>query len=457
MLPARNNFDSVVVIGTPGCVRIAQLQRALLNLQMEPAAEIYYQHLVSSAPSKHLEEGSVFNAGYLRDEVSRIKLGKRRVLVRVESPGRHVETEDLLLALGNLGDETISRYEKGLIRNPRQWYRGWCSMLEYIATELAGLDDVVLMNSVADIGVMFDKELCHNQLDALGVPVPKSIGVISSFEHLIERMREEHLSNVFLKIANGSSGSGVVAYRQSTKHCMAITSVELVGQRLFNSRKIHSYSDARTIRTIIDELSKYHLWGERWLPKATLNNKVFDMRVLVIDGCPKHIISRSSRHPITNLHLLNERSDVLSAKTKLGESAWQALISNCERAMVCAFPNSFYGGLDVAVSPNFTDSAILEVNAFGDQLNDCLHNGEDTYTTEINNILRTTRSPWSNCKGLRTSLQEDAHSSLRQEDGSSLQEDAHGSLHQKHGSSLKQDAQNLLQHAGGDSEYALRT
>lgn len=327
-----------------------------------------------------------------------------RVLLRIESPGRHLDTEECLLALGNqLGEERtaadnkrlVPPFEKGLIREPRLWYRGWCSMLDAIAAEIAGLNNIICMNSISDIKVMFDKELCNQRLSAIGVRVPKGLGVIKSYDHLLARMRDLNISRVFLKVANGSSGSGVVAYRHNDSRCEAITTVEISGQDLYNSRRIRSYSDTASIRRLIGKLGEHHLWAEEWLPKASLQNKTFDLRVLVIDGKAHHVVVRSGKYPITNLHLLNERSDVSALRDKMRKRAWNAMLESCERTMLQAFPNSFYGGIDVAISPSFAEHAILEVNAFGDQLNDCTYDGNDTYTAELLALLSTTRKPWS--------------------------------------------------------------
>jgi hypothetical protein len=45
------------------------------------------------------------------------------------------------------------------------------------------------------------------------------------------------------------------------------------------------------------------------MPKAGIDGRTFDLRVLVIAGRARHAVARLSRGPMTNLHLLNERGD----------------------------------------------------------------------------------------------------------------------------------------------------
>jgi hypothetical protein len=47
------------------------------------------------------------------------------------------------------------------------------------------------------------------------------------------------------------------------------------------------------------------------------------------------------------------------------------------------FPGSLYAGVDIAISPNFAEHHVLEVNAFGDLLPGLLHQGLDTYEAEV--------------------------------------------------------------------------
>ncbi len=77
----------------------------------------------------------------------------------------------------------------------------------------------------------------------------------------------------------------------------------MAGDRLVNSLRVRSYGTEEEVAALIDMLAPDGLHVERWLPKATLDGRVFDLRVVVIGGEPTHAVVRTSRTPMTNLHL----------------------------------------------------------------------------------------------------------------------------------------------------------
>jgi hypothetical protein len=123
------------------------------------------------------------------------------------------------------------------------------------------------------------------------------------------------------------------------------------------------------------------------VPKAGLDDRTLDLRVVVIAGRARHAIVRLSRSPITNLHLLNDRADPAAVRRRMGDAAWADAMRTCERAMRC-FPGSLHGGVDLLVTSDFRRHAILEVNAFGDLLPGVLSEGLGTYEAEIATMFR---------------------------------------------------------------------
>jgi D-alanine-D-alanine ligase-like ATP-grasp enzyme len=59
----------------------------------------------------------------------------------------------------------------------------------------------------------------------------------------------------------------------------------------------------------------------------------------------------------------------------------------CEAA-AALFPNSLYCGIDLLIRPDYQQHAILEINAFGDLLPGTTWNGFDTYTSEVQAMLK---------------------------------------------------------------------
>ncbi len=323
-------------------------------------------------------------------------------VVRIESPGRDWEVEKAILLLGTdeEDDESYDRlsrgavgaltFDRGEILCPRQWYLGYRRALRRIEEQLAACPHHLLLNAPAEIAVMFDKPACHVRLRDRGVPVPRSLGVVGSYAELRERMAAEGCRRVFVKLAHGSSASGVVAYETDGRRHQAFTTAEAVRSRgalhLYNSRRVRRYRDTLEIAEIVDALCRHHVHVEEWLPKAGVEGKAADLRVVVIAGRARHTVVRRSRGPITNLHLLNERADAEALRGRMTETAWAALRTTCERAAAC-FPATLYCGLDVLVTPDLHHHAVLEVNAFGDLLPGLCDGGEDTYEAEIRAAL----------------------------------------------------------------------
>jgi hypothetical protein len=247
-----------------------------------------------------------------------------------------------------------------------------------------------LMNSPSDIAVMFDKVKCHELCTQHQVSVPKSLGNVASFDELSARMQAMETRRVFVKLAHGSSASGVVALATNGVVWQAKTTVELVQMgsavMLYNSRKIRCYRDLQSITTIIDTLCRDRVQVEVWVPKAGISNRTFDLRVVAIAGQAQHAIVRLSKSPIANLHLKNQRSAPTDLIAKMGDVAWEAALKTCEQA-ARIFPDSLYMGIDLLIPIGFKQSLVLEVNAFGDLLPDVIHHGMDTYTTEIMAVL----------------------------------------------------------------------
>ncbi len=368
-----------VIVGTPGDRRVGLFQAALAARGHPPADVVPYRDLL-------------LGKAYLRDVVS------PGSVVRIESPGRDFEVEKLILAAGadaeglegyaRLARPAIEALEfrKGKLTCSRQWYLGLCSTLMQVEAQLSDCPPHLCMNNIPDIRLMFDKRACHNRLLRDGIPVPRSLDPIESYDDLLAAMKAAGCYRVFVKLAHGSSASGVVAYQWSGERHQATTTVEMAGDILYNSRHIRTYRDQATIARLIDALCHHRVHVEQWLPKAAVGNKVFDLRVVVIAGQVRHTVVRLSDSPMTNLHLLNQRAGLDRIMDRIGADGWAAVRTTCEGAMGC-FPASLHAGLDVLITSDYQRHALLEVNAFGDLLPEVLDRGQDTYGAEIEAML----------------------------------------------------------------------
>jgi glutathione synthase/RimK-type ligase-like ATP-grasp enzyme len=242
------------------------------------------------------------------------------------------------------------------------------------------------MNRPDDIRVMFDKPTCHALFEAHGVPCPPGLGTPRGYDDLRQRMVRAGMRRVFVKLAHGSSASGVVALETDGRRVQATTTVEAVdsgcGLRLYNTRAVRRLTDECRVAAVIDALCRERAHAEQWVPKASLAGGPFDLRVVVIGGRAMHAVARVGRSPMTNLHLRSRRADPGLVRSRMTPGAWDRVLRSCERA-AGVVPESLYAGIDVVISPGFRRHAVLEINAFGDLLPGVLFEGLDAYAAEL--------------------------------------------------------------------------
>ncbi|MCC6540440.1 MAG: STM4014 family protein [Bryobacterales bacterium] len=290
--------------------------------------------------------------------------------VRIESPGKDFETERLLIEAG--GGERVE-FEQGRIHNTRQWYQGFRRAMEQMP--------FTAMNAPGAVLKMFHKTGSLDRLEAHGVPTPRFVeDRFDNYEELRAAMGE---GSVFVKLMHGSSASGAVAYRMLRGRHWAATTVERVGDKLYNSRRIRVLCDEREIAALIDALAPFDIYAERWVPKAGIDGHAFDVRVLCIRGKATHAVGRLSKSPMTNLHLRNPRVSAERIAAQVGTEAWGRILAAAEAAHAC-FPDSHYAGVDVVITPDHQTVKVLEVNAFGDLLPGLVDAaGRDTWESEL--------------------------------------------------------------------------
>lgn len=379
-----------VVIGHPNHKRVLFFQQALAHFGLPPAVVLSYSNLL--AEDKPLAHYLTDTNGY--------------TCLRIESPGQNFAVEKALIAAGaEIEDEGAAERisasaalvlpnDYGRILYPRQWYLGFRACLERWQQELSSSSSSLkhVMNHPADIALMFDKRLSHALCEQDNIPVAPCLGVVESYEQLRERMSALDCQRVFVKLAHGSSASGVVALSVDNKKKIerAFTSVERVNEqgetRLYNSRKIRRYTRRAEIADIINILCREGVHVEAWLPKAQMQGCPFDLRVLVIAGQARHPVVRLGRSPMTNLHLGGIRGDFKRFLAKVGLRQWQTMQRTCEAA-AALFPRSLYCGVDLLITADWQQHAILEINAFGDLLPRLIWKGLDSYACEVKAVL----------------------------------------------------------------------
>ncbi|WP_328498509.1 STM4014 family protein [Streptomyces sp. NBC_00414] len=277
-------------------------------------------------------------------------------IVRLDSPG---EDADVDAVLRGVDDPTR-------VEGSARWY---ARFLDCVASLRGGLR----LDDPADLAVMFDKRLCHDRLARADVPVPPSptsggLAQIRGWADVRDVMEAAGMRRVFVKLAHGSSASGVLAVETTASgRIRATTSVERgEGGRLYNSLRVRRYTTEAEIAAIVDTLAPDGLHVERWLPKASLGGRSADLRIVVVGGRATHAVVRTSRSPLTNLHLGGMRGDLAAVRALAGDR-WATAVEASEQAAAC-FPGTLCVGVDLLPAIGWRRFAVGEVNAFGDLL-----------------------------------------------------------------------------------------
>lgn len=325
-------------------------------------------------------------------------------IVRLEWPGRDWEIEKRLLLRGAELTEIESHFrfirreqleplewERGRIMPSRQWYLGLRQCLREIDEQLQNAPQHVIMNAPSEIEVMLDKRVCHGRMSAFRIPVPPALGAPFHFQDFLKRLQRFNWRRVFVKLSHPSIANGVVAFETDGTRVRALTTIEMVraeGEvRLYQTRQIRIYDTWEDVAALVDTMCRERVHVERWIPKAGLDGRSFDARVLMIAGRPQHAIIRAARGPLTNLHPLAERMPAEAVLNRIPEEAWHQALNACEAAMRF-FPRTLAAGVDFFYEPGFARSLIFELNAWGDYLPDVIYQGRDTYEAEIVTLLQ---------------------------------------------------------------------
>ncbi|MFE1850885.1 STM4014 family protein [Streptomyces sp. NPDC003328] len=281
--------------------------------------------------------------------------------VRIDSPGENAEVDRLLR-----GTDDPARVEGTAL-----WHRRFTAVLRDVA-RAAHRAGAVTSADPEDVAVMFDKRRCHARLSAAGVPVPPALtGAVGGWEELKDRLKQARLARVFVKPAHGSSASGIVALETAGPgRVKATTSVETAPDgRLYNSLRVRHYTSEPEVAALVDALVPDGIHVERWLPKASQGGRACDLRVVVVAGRATHAVVRTSRHPMTNLHLGGARGDLDAARAAITAAGgrFADVLETAERAATC-FPGTLCVGVDILPGAGWRRFTVGEVNAFGDLL-----------------------------------------------------------------------------------------
>lgn len=374
-----------LIVGNEGCPRVSLFQTALAQ-RGEPDAELVtYAELLRDGPARLVDRLAV--------------TPERDCLVRFESAAENVATQRLLLAHGiepalaagypaaTPADIAAAPATRGVLLWPRQLHLGFVRLLTTLQDALDAVG-VRVLNPPRDIALLFDKPTCQAHFRDAGVPVPRILGVPRSYAELRSLCGRD--GRFVLKPAHGAGAAGCLLLHFSRGRVHASTTVafgEIAG-RLWPhcSRRTRQLRDEVEIAAVADWLCGERAHVEEWLPKAQLHGRGFDLRIVTIGGRARHAVPRVSSSPFTNLNLGGDRGDLSSVIAWCGPDLWRTVLEACERA-AASLPHSLALGIDVAVTRDRRRCAVLEANAFGDWLKRVQHDGVDTYTAIVDEVI----------------------------------------------------------------------
>lgn len=372
----------IVVVGNPENRRVQFFCNAAVSLNLKAPEIVSYNDILDGKKT-------------LSDVLT------KETVLRIESPGENFEVEKKLIAKGaqfclGAACETLSDSEAlklapdpGRIRLLRQWYMGFKNLLLEWQSDITA-NACRTMNSPGAIALMFDKLACQQHLSASKIPVPDILPSVTNYDELRQQMAHHSWNRVFIKPFHSSSASGVIAYRTQGNREQVTTSMELVhdhrGTRFYNALKVRQYNDEKEIRLLIDYILGEGAIVEAWIPKASIQGKFCDIRVVAVNGLPRYVLPRLSSHPITNLHLGNQRGDIETLQQNLEPGTYRRVLQ-CATDAVRAVPGAFYAGVDILIPAGFGEPRVLELNAFGDLLPGLTYHGDDTYTAILKDFL----------------------------------------------------------------------
>jgi glutathione synthase/RimK-type ligase-like ATP-grasp enzyme len=356
-----------LIIGNPQNRRVGMFQDALRSLGRDPAEVVSWRELLTDV-----------------EVLRRIAPGER--FVRIDAAGEDAAVERLLLRRGfaGAGDVSPAALEElparfGQILHPRQAHAGFLAVLDDLAACFAERPAWKVLNPPATIAELFDKRVTSRRFEALGVPVPERLEV-DDLDALRAAMEARAWPSVYVKLSCGSSASCLAIYTRAEGREDVFTTIEQTPDAWFNSLRPRRVTHPARVAEILAFLLGEGAQVERAVAKARLAGRHFDTRVLVVAGEPAFTVVRTSRHPITNLHLGGTRGDPAVLADAPGR---EAALDSCRR-IGRHYAGALHVGVDLMYEPGLAAHRVLEANAFGDLLPGLRdENGHDVYQREI--------------------------------------------------------------------------
>lgn len=242
------------------------------------------------------------------------------------------------------------------------------------------------LNTPAGIRSVLDKYHCKKVLMENGVPTTEMIaGGIHTIEQLEEAMEQHRVYSVFIKPIFCSGAAGVAAYRKMRGSARGVvhTSCCVRGGELVNTKRMYRLENEGQVRELLQAVLSLGVIVERWHPKASFQERSYDLRVVWQFGRIEFIVARQSKGPITNLHLNNAPLDW--RELGFSEQTIEEITTVCGGA-VKLFPGLSVAGIDVLLEKGTLRPRIIEINGQGDLIYQDIFNENIIYRRQIEEL-----------------------------------------------------------------------
>lgn len=237
-----------------------------------------------------------------------------------------------------------------------------------------------------EIALCYDKRGCNAHLGRNRIPTPESLDLPEHFDALLAGLEGLPGRRAFVKLNHGAGAAGTLAIAAGPRgQIVAYTAKVRTDAAVYTTKRVRRCTDIAEIRDLFQAILPLGLHVERWLPKAGIDGRTVDLRLVSTRSGKPFAVLRMSRSPITNLHLDAERAPAERLFSQMQPSAVQSLLQTANRTM-CCFPGTAMLGLDIAVHTDLNRHSVLEVNAFGDHVRNVWIDGETPQDRQIRDM-----------------------------------------------------------------------
>lgn len=239
------------------------------------------------------------------------------------------------------------------------------------------------LNAPRSLWEVMDKRFCKQRLMDAGIPVTEMVfGRISSVEELLGQMEKQKVRAVFIKPAFFSGASGVSALQRNPKtgQLALRTTCFRKGDVLVNTRKLFLIKDPAGVSAVLEKLFLFEPVIEKWVPKDKYDGMDYDLRVVWQFGKIAYIVVRTSKGPITNLHLNNQPEEL--SVLGLSKETMEEISQLCRRS-AALFPGLNVAGMDILLQKGTRKPRVIEINGQGDLIYQDIYQENRIYAGQL--------------------------------------------------------------------------